>query len=130
MARSIVSKVKLSVEDRSIGARALFDTGATKSYIGSKIAKDLGYVMYKEPKKIMLAVENMEGLMVGYLTAGVTINECELPLEHTFGVIEALRHDVIVGMDIMEPYDIELDAREGKVKFRRFPPTLEIVSIP
>ena len=51
----------------------------------------------------------------------------ELPLEHVFGVIDGLRHDVIIGMDIIEPYEIILDAREGKVKFKKYPPTIELV---
>ena len=117
----------LRTEAKSISVEALFDTGVTKSYLSSRLADELGYVKYREPRKVMLAVENMEGLVIGYITAGVMINGCKLPLEHTFGVVEGLRHNVIIGMDIMEPYDIELDVREGKVKFRRFPPTLEIV---
>ena len=127
MARRAVDRVRLRIEGKDVSAEALFDTGATKSYVSSKLADKLGYVKYREPKKLMLAVEGMEGLVVGYLTAGVVVNECELPLEHTFGVVEGLRHDVVIGMDIMEPYDIELDVKEGKAKFRKFPPTLEIV---
>jgi hypothetical protein len=30
-------------------------------------------------------------------------------------------------MDIMEPYEIILDVKIGKVFFRRFPPVMEIV---
>jgi hypothetical protein len=30
-------------------------------------------------------------------------------------------------MDIMEPYEIALDVKTGKVFFKRFPPILEIV---
>ena len=51
----------------------------------------------------------------------------ELPLEHVFGVVDGLKHDVVIGMDIIEPYEIILDAREGKVKFRRYPPIIELV---
>jgi len=57
----------------------------------------------------------------------VEIEGFELPLEHVFGVIDGLRHDVIIGMDIIEPYEIILDAREGKVKFKKYPPTIELV---
>lgn len=127
MARRVVGGVGLRTETKKITVEALFETGATKSYVSSKLAHELGYVKYREPRKVMLAVENMEGLVVGYVTAGIMVGGCELPLEHTFGVVEALRHDAIIGMDIMEPYEIELDVREGKAKFRRYPPTLEIV---
>ena len=127
MAGRIVGRVRLHTEAKSINVESLLDTGATKSYISSKLADELGYVKYREPRKVMLAVKNTEGLVIGYLTAAVVINGCELPLEHTFGVVEELRHDAVIGMDIMEPYDIELDVKEGKPKFRKFPPTLEIV---
>jgi len=127
VAGRIVGRVKLHTEAGSIDVEASFDTGATKSYISLKVADKLGYVKYREPRKAMLAVEGMEGLVVGYLTARVVIDGCELPLEHAFGVVEGLRHDAVIGMDVMEPYDIELDVKEGRAKFRRFPPTLEIV---
>jgi len=127
MAGRIVGKVGLRTEAKSVNVESLLDTGATKSYISARLADELEYVKYREPRKAMLAVENMEALVIGYLTAGVMINGCELPLEHTFGVVEGLRRDAVIGMDIMEPYDIELDVKEGRAKFRKFPPTLEIV---
>jgi len=127
VARKVVGRVELRTEARGVEAEALFDTGATKSYVSSRLADKLGYVKYREPKKVVLAVEGMEGLVVGYLVARVVIEGCELPLEHAFGVVEGLRHDVVIGTDIMGPYDIELDVKEGRARFKRFPPTLEIV---
>jgi len=127
VARKVVCRVELHTEARSVEAEALFDTGATKSYVSSRVADELGYVKYREPKKIVPVVEGMEGLVVGYLAARVVIEGCELPLEHAFGVVKGLRHDVVIGMDIMEPYDIKLDVKEGRARFRRSPPTLETV---
>lgn len=40
--------------------------------------------------------------------------------------MEALNHDTIIGMDLMEPYEILIDAKEGKASFKRFPPVIEI----
>ena len=45
----------------------------------------------------------------------------ELPLSHVFGVVSELRYPVIIGMDIMEPYEIALDVKTGKAFFKRFP---------
>jgi len=127
VARKVVGRVELRTEAKSVEAGALFGTGATKSYVSSRVADELGYVKYREPKRVVLAVEGMEGLVVGYLAARVVIEGCELPLEHAFGVVEGLRHNVVIGMDITEPYDIEPDVKEGRARFRRFPPTLEMV---
>jgi len=35
--------------------------------------------------------------------------------------------ETMVGMDILEPYKIIVDAKEDKVSFKRFPPTIEII---
>lgn len=126
MAKRVVSRVELRTEARSVKAEALFDTGATKSFVSSRLADELGYVKYREPKKVMLAVEGMEGLVIGYLVARVVIDGCELPLEHAFGVVEGLRYDVVIGMDVIEPYDVELDVKEGRARLRKSPPMLEI----
>jgi hypothetical protein len=34
---------------------------------------------------------------------------------------------VVVGMDVMEPYEIYIDVEEGKLKFKRVPPVMELV---
>ncbi len=126
VARRILGDVELHANGESVKASALFDTGATKSYTSLKLAEKLAFVRYEKPKEVLLAVEDAKTRMVGYLTAKVVINECELPLEHTFGVVDGLREDVIVGMDIIEPYELILDVKEGKVKFKKYPPTLEL----
>lgn len=53
----------------------MFDIGATKSFVSSRVADELGYVKYREPKKVVLAVEGMEGLVIGYLVARVVIDD-------------------------------------------------------
>jgi predicted aspartyl protease len=126
VAKRVVGRVELRTEAGGVEAEALFDTGATKSFVSSRLADELGYVKYREPKKVMLAVEGMEGPVVGYLVARVVIDGCELPLEHAFGVVDGLRHDAVIGMDVMEPYDVELDVKEGRARLRRVPPTLEV----
>ena len=50
-------------------------------------------------------------------------------LSHVFGVVEGLSHDIIIGMDVMEPYEIVVDTKEGKALFRKFPPTIEIICL-
>jgi len=104
-----------------------FDTGAVRSFVSPQLAEKLGYVRYDKPKEILLATKDKRALMVGELIARVKLLGYELPLSHVFGVVEGLTHDMMIGMDIMEPYEILVDAREGKVYFKRSPPTIEIV---
>ena len=77
-----------------------------------------------KPREVLLATRGSKAYFVGELVARVTIEGLELPLSHVFGVISGLRHPVIVSVDVMEPYEIALDVKTGKVFFRRFPPVL------
>lgn len=33
---------------------------------------------------------------------------------------------MVIGMDVIEPYDVELDVKKGRARLRKFPPMLEI----
>jgi len=127
MARSVLSKIGLTVQGKGIDVEAIFDTGATRSFVSLVLAENLGYVRYDRPGEVLLATKDKRALMVGELIARVTILGYELPLSHVFGVIEALNQDVVIGMDLMEPYEILVDAEEGRVSFKRFPPAIEII---
>jgi len=127
MVRRVLSKVGLTVQGKGIDVEAIFDTGSTRSFVSLQLAEKLGYVRYDRPKEVLLAIKDKKASMTGELIARVTILGYELPLSHVFGVIEALNHDTIIGMDMMEPYEILVDAKEGKVSFKRFPPTIEII---
>jgi len=127
MVRRVLSKVGLTVQGKGIDIEAVFDIGATRSFVSLQLAEKLGYVRYDRPKEIFLATKDKKASMVGELIARVTILGYELPLSHVFGVVEALNHDTIIGMDMMEPYEILVDAKEGKVSFKKFPPAIEII---
>ena len=127
MVRRVIDGVSLNVQGKSVKAEAIFDTGATRSFVSLEVAEKLGYSKYDEPKEVLLATKDKTALIVGELVARVTMLGCELPLSHVFGVIENLSCDVIIGMDLMEPYEVEVDVKEGKARFKRFPPTIEIV---
>ncbi len=127
LAIRVVGNVKLVTERGFIESLALFDTGATKSFVDVEIAERLGYKRYERPKEVHLTTRDAVAEIVGCLTARVIIENVELPLEHTFGVIKGLRSPIIIGMDIIEPYEIVLDVREGKVKFKKIPPELELI---
>lgn len=127
MATRILGKVCLAVQGMTVEVEAIFDTGATRSFVSLELAEKLGYVRHDKPEEVLLATKGKKASMVGELVARITILGYMLPLSHVFGAIEGLNHDTIIGMDIMEPYEIVVDAKEGKAAFRKFPPTIEIV---
>ena len=75
----------MSVQGKSVEAGIVFDTGATRSFVSLKVAEELGYTKYREPKEALLAVKSGKALMVGELAARVTMLGCELPLSYVFG---------------------------------------------
>jgi len=127
VARRVLSKVGLTVQGKGIGVEAIFDTGATRSLVSLQLVEKLGYIRDDRPREVLLATKDKKASMAGELIERVTILGYELPLSHVFGVIEGLNQDTIIGMDVMEPYEILVDAKEGKVSFKRFPPTIEII---
>ncbi len=127
MARRVVNEVGLTVQGKRINVKAIFDTGATRSFVSLELAEKLGYIRYDKPIEVLLATKEKKASMVGELIARVKTLGYELPLSHVFGVIEQLNHDTIMGMDIMEPYEIVVDTKGGKASFKKFPPTIEII---
>jgi len=127
VARRVLSRVGLTILGKGIDVEAVFDTGATKSFVSSQLAEKLGYTRYDRLGEVLLATKDKKPSMIGELIARVTILGYELPLSHVFGVIEALNHDTMIGIDIREPYEISVDAKEGRVSLKKFPPTIEIV---
>jgi len=118
-------KIKLIKDGKVINIEALFDTGAGKSYVDKKIAEFLGYEKYEKPVYIDLAIKNSKAKVIGYLVARVEIEGYLLPEVEVFGVIDGLIKDAIIGLNIIEPYEIILE--KDKVRFRRIPPTTAIV---
>jgi predicted aspartyl protease len=117
----ILDEVVLSTREKCRKVKALFDTGAVHSYVSDKVAEELGYERYKTPRLIP------QGEEIGEIPGvRVTIGGCEMPHSHTFGVLRGLRHEAVIGMDIMEPYQIRLDHEKGKPYLEKCPPEVEL----
>jgi predicted aspartyl protease len=126
MVSCIIGRVTLTVGGRSVEVEAFFRY-TTRSFVNVGVAEKLGYTRFDKPREVLLATRDSKTYFVGELVARVTIEGFELPLSHVFGVVSGLRYPAVIGMDIMEPYEIVLDVKAGKVFFRRFPPVMEIV---
>lgn len=103
----------------------LFDTGAKATYISERVGEELGFLPYKEPMRIPLAVKKREADVIGKAYLDFIINGCELP-SHAH-VVKDLIEDAIIGTSFMEEYDIELDLKEGKIRLKGSPPELRLV---
>lgn len=116
----VLDRVRMYKNDKFLDVNALFNTGSAKSYVAERVAKGLGYKQYDKPRKVPLAVENYEAEVIGGLTCFLEIAGYRLPIEETLGVIKDLRVDVIIGIDIIELYEIALE--RDRITLKRVPP--------
>lgn len=114
-------RIKVHKDDKCLEVVALFDTGSGKTYLNDRIAERIGYEKYPEPRKVPLAVEDKEAEVVGYAPAvDIEIAGYVLPEKETIGVVKDLREDAIIGLNLIEAYNIVLE--RDKIKLKRYPP--------
>jgi hypothetical protein len=121
----VEKKVKVHKDGKVLEAQALFDTGSRRSYFSKEFAEKIGYEPYEKPKEVPLAVRGKYGKLVGDATVYIEVEGYILPERETIGVIEDLRVDAIIGLNIMESYGIYIENNE--IKFKHVPPTSIII---
>ena len=120
-------KLTLRNGEKQVEMTALFDTGSTLTYINETVAEKIGFNPYAKPKTVLLAVLEKEAEVLGDVTVSLEIDGCLMPRRETLEVIRDLRLDAIVGLDIIEKYDIVLDTKNGRVKLRNYPPEVVLI---
>ena len=113
--------IKVHKDGRFLEVVAVFDTGAGGSYLSDGVAEGIGYDMYPQPGRIPLRVKEKEAEVVGYVPAvDIEVAGYVLPEKETVGVIKDLNVDAIVGLNLIEKYNITLE--KDAVGFREYPP--------
>ena len=121
----VEKRIRVHREGRVFEAMALFDTGSRRSYFSKDFAEKLGFKPYEEPREVALAVKGKTARLIGRTTVYLEVDGYILPEEETIGVIEDLRVDAIIGLNIMESYGIYIEKDE--IKFKQKPPTSTII---
>ena len=121
----VEKRIKVHKEGRVYEATALFDTGSRRSYFGKEFAEKLGFEPYREPKEVPLAVKGKTAKLIGDTVVYVEVDGWLLPEREVIGVIEDLRVDAVIGLNIMESYGIYIEGDE--LKFKQKPPTSTII---
>jgi hypothetical protein len=121
----VEKRIRVHKDGRVVEALALFDTGSRRSYFSRELAEKIGYEAYKEPKNVPLAVKGKYGKLIGDTTVYIEVDGYILPERETIGVIEDLRVDAIIGLNIMGSYGIYIENDE--IKFKHTPPTSIII---
>jgi len=121
----VEKRIRVYKDDKVVEAVALFDTGSRRSYFSKDFAEKIGYEPRRKPEEIPLAVKGKNAKLVGDTTVYIEVEGCILPERETIGVIEDLRVDAIIGLNIMESYGIYIE--NDKIKFKHYPPTSMII---
>ena len=121
----VEKKIRVHKDGMVVEVSALFDTGSRRSYFSKDLAERIGYEPREEPKEIPLAVKGKYGKLVGDTIVYIEVEGYILPERETIGVIEDLRMDAIIGLNIMESYGIYIE--DDKIKFKHYPPTSMII---
>jgi hypothetical protein len=121
----VEKRIKVHRDGKVLEALALFDTGSRRSYFSKEFAEKIGYEPYEKPKEVPLAVRGKYGKLVGDTTVYIEVEGYILPERETIGIIEDLRVDAIIGLNIMESYGIYIENNE--IKFKHVPPTSIII---
>ena len=108
-----------------VRARALFGTGSRGSYFSDKLAEKIGYEPYEVAREVGLAVEGKTARVIGRTAVFIEVDGYLLPEEETIGVVEGLRVDAIIGLNLMEKYGIYVEGDE--LKFKEIPPSSAII---
>jgi len=121
----VEKRIRVHKDGRVVEALALFDTGSRRSYFSRELAEKIGYEAYSEPKNVPLTMKDRYGKLIGDTTVYIEVDGYILPERETIGVIEDLRVDAIIGLNIMESYGIYIENDE--IKFKHTPPTSIII---
>lgn len=114
--------VRIRVDGKAVEVIALFDTGAGKTYVSDRVAEELGYLAYERPINVPLAVHDKDAEVIGYIPAAtLEVAGQVLPEKETLGVVKGLREDLIIGLNVIEPYEISFEGE--RIVLKRIPPT-------
>jgi len=121
----VEKEIRIHKGGKVVKARALFDTGSRGSYFSDKLAREIGYEPYEVAREVGLAVEGKTARVIGRTAVFLEVDGYILPEEETIGVVEGLRVDAIIGLNLMEKYGIYIENDE--VRFKEVPPSSAII---
>lgn len=103
----------------SARAKALFDTGASRTFMHTEIAEKIGYSRFPESREVLTAAKEKKLKVVGMAFFETEIEGCKIPWAPAY-VSPELIEDMIVGIDLMEAHSIRVDPKTGKIDVSEF----------
>jgi len=96
-----------------LDVKVLFDTGASFTVIRRDVAEKIGHILPTDVREVTLADGKTKLRVLGYIPISTVLEGS--PIDDIAYVIEELAEELIVGVKVMEFYDIKLDPSTNKI---------------
>jgi predicted aspartyl protease len=96
-----------------LAVKALFDTGASFTVVRRDVAEKIGHILPTDVREVTLADGKTKLKVLGYIPISTVLESS--PIDDIAYVIEELAEELIVGVRVMEFYDIKLDPSTNRV---------------
>ena len=109
----IYKALKIRSSKGELTVKALFDTGASFTVIKKNVAEKIGHILPTDVKEVTLADGKTKLKVLGYIPISTVLEGS--PIDDIAYVIDELAEDLIIGVKVMEFYDIRLDPSTNKI---------------
>jgi predicted aspartyl protease len=96
-----------------LAVKALFDTGASFTVVRRDVAEKIGHILPTDVREVTLANGKTKLKVLGYIPISTVLEGS--PIDDIAYVIEELAEELIVGVKVMEFYDIRLDPSTNRI---------------
>jgi predicted aspartyl protease len=96
-----------------LNVKALFDTEASFTVVRRDVAEKIGHILPTDVREVTLTDGKTKLRVLGYIPISTVLEGS--PIDDIAYVIEELAEELIVGVKVMEFYDIKLDPSTNKI---------------
>jgi predicted aspartyl protease len=109
----IYRELKIRSSKGEITVKALFDTEASFTVIKKNVAEKIGHILPTDVKEVTLDDGKTKLKVFGYIPISTVLEGS--PIDDIAYVIKELAEELIIGVKVMEFYDIKLDPLTNKI---------------
>jgi len=109
----IYRALKIKSSKGELTVKALFDTEASFTVVRKDVAEKIGHILPTNVKEVTLADGKTKLKVLGYIPISTVLEGS--PIDDIAYVIDELAEELIIGVKVMEFYDIKLDPSTNKI---------------
>jgi predicted aspartyl protease len=109
----IYRTLKIRSSKCKMAVKVLFDTGASFTVVRKYVADKIGHILPTDVKEVTLTDGKTRLKVLGYIPISTVLEGS--PIDDIAYVIDELAEDLIIGVKVMEFYDIKLDPSTNKI---------------